>query len=1614
MAYRRSPRRPEATTRVFSFLNVSQSTKRQLFALITAAFILFQPVLLVAQRTRVTKEKNPIAVKPQKSPSDTPSPKAAFSSGNLVIYRVGTGGGALASSATAVFLDEYSTSGGSAVQSIAMPTTDSGPNQTLTASGTATSEGMLTRSTDGNYLVVSGYDAAVGTASITSSASGTISRVIGRVNAAGTVDTTTALTDAISGGNPRSAASTNGTDLWISGTSSGGGIRYATLGATTSTQISSTPTNLRHLNIFGGQLYVSSQTGAFRLSTIGTGTPTTTGQTITNLPGYPTATTSPYGHLFADLDAGVAGVDTVYVADDNATGTGGIQKYSLVGGNWTANGSIANTTGLRGLTGVVSGSNVTLFITSPTSLLTVTDTTGYNNTLSGTLTSIATAPANTAFRGVAFAPGDAAPSVSSTSPVDNATGVALNSNVSITFSEPILAVADAFDINCTTSGNVPFLTSSSDQVTFTLDPQINFANSEVCTVTVEADNVTDQDGSDPPDNMAADYVFDFTTVAATPTLNISDVTQNETNAGTTTFTFNVTLTVPAGGGGVTFDIATADGTAEDDNPATEDNDYVAQSLTGQTISSGTGPYQFNVAVNGDATTETNETFFVNVTNIVGATPGDPQGQGTITNDDIATTPIHDIQGNGATSPLNGSVGVVTTGIVTLLRTGSNAGNGTANGFFLQDPNADADPNTSEGIFVFTSTVPTYTAGGAVAVGDELFVTGTVTEFTSGTGTITEITSVSNITVIDTGNPLPAAVTLDAIILDPAAQPTQPQLEKYEAMRMTGASLISVAPNDNFFDVYTVLSSVPRSMREPGIPFSDPIPPDPTSGTPDANIPIWDENPERIKLDFNGRAGAPNNFYTSNVTFTNITGPLDFAFSEYRIIPDAAPTASANMSAVAVPVPTASEFTVAGFNIENFDNDTTQRQKAALGIRDIMRLPDIIGVIEILNLASLQALRDEVNTISPGAAYEAYLIPTPVSGITQNVGYLVNTARVSVDAGSPTQERTSDTYIDPATGNPDDTHDRPPLVLRAHVDPTGANLPVIVVVNHPRSFIDAGLVGSPGPTVRAKRKAQAESLAGLFQELQTNNPTTSVIAVGDYNSYQFNSGYDDSIAVMKGSPTADDQIVVDASADVVNPNFSNLIDSVPADQRYTFIFEGTPQALDHVLVNTVGLSRNTRIEIAHMNADFPDSPASAFETNAAIPERNSDHDAPVAYFSLTAQQAAGSILISEFRFRGPGGSEDEFVELYNNTDSDITVSTTDGSAGWTVVSSTGAELCTLPSATTTIPARGHYLCTNVVGYSLSDYGGIGAASGDTGWLGTDIPDGGGVALFRTNNPANYTISERLDAAGYSGVNAQYREGAGFPAPIDEDNTVSPIQYAFVRSMTRATGGLPKDTGDNAADFIGVSTNGSPTAQGQYLGAPGPENLFSPINRNSQFTVGLLDPSAPSTAPPNRVRDMNPVTNGTFGTMTVRRTYTNNTGAPVTRLRFRIVEVTTLPVPPGSGLADLRALNSSTEVIVVGVTPTTVSGTTVEEPPTQLMGGGWNTSLNVPDVDGGSIILNAPVNNGQSISVQFRLGVETPGRYLFFLNIEAENGCVSLPAALPCIPAAKPILKPLIRK
>jgi hypothetical protein len=373
--------------------------------------------------------------------------------------------------------------------------------------------------------------------------------------------------------------------------------------------------------------------------------------------------------------------------------------------------------------------------------------------------------------------------------------------------------------------------------------------------------------------------------------------------------------------------------------------------------------------------------------------------------------------------------------------------------------------------------------------------------------------------------------------------------------------------------------------------------------------------------------------------------------------------------------------------------------------------------------------------------------------------------------------------------------------------------------------------------------------------------------------------------------------------------------------------------------------------------------------------------------VTFCQLPRPLLVSEFRLRGAAGPKDEFVELYNNSDTPINVCTTDSSGGWTVAArmATGASsapVFTVPNGTV-IPARGHYLAVNSSpsgGYSLgSTPAGVNStATGDISFT-ADIEDNSGVALFGTANPANFSAATRLDAAGFGGATGAipdlYREGGGL-ASVGTQNG----EYTLYRKLTSASGGLPQDTGNNAADFSLVATGGGSYGSLQAaLGAPGPENLSSPVQRNSSFGMTNLDISQGSSVPPNRVRDftMDAANNSTFGTLSIRRTVTNNTGGSVTRLRFRLVSLTTWPAP--GGVADLRARTSpDVQVQVQGVTRT-VKGTTLEQPPDQVNGGGYNSAMTVS--------LPQPLAPGASVDVQFLLGLQQTGSFSFLINIEA---------------------------
>lgn len=643
---------------------------------------------------------------------------------------------------------------------------------------------------------------------------------------------------------------------------------------------------------------------------------------------------------------------------------------------------------------------------------------------------------------------------------------------------------------------------------------------------------------------------------------------------------------------------------------------------------------FDDGTNGDVTAGNNTFSFSTVVTIT-TTPGtkslpisisDAQGRSgsaTITLT-VTTAPlnlsIHDIQGPGDTSPVAGKL-VSTTGIVTAV---------VSNGFFIQNPDnaVDADPNTSEGIFVFTSSRPTAVA----AVGNLVQVTGTVNEFIPSSDpnspSSTEIGGPS-ISLISSGNPLPTPITLTAADTDPAGPIDQ--LEKYEGMRVHVDVMTVSGPTDGNLNeanatstsngvFFGVIAGIPQPFREPGIQLPDPLP----AGAP-ATVTRWDTNPEILRVNTAVQSGSTVLDVTTGATVTNLTGPLDFNSRFYSILTDPGAVATGNISAIPVPVPALNELTIANFNMERFFDTvddpgtsdvaltptafTNRLNKASLAIRNVLNMPDIIGVEEMEHLTTLQALASKVSADAiaagqPDPNYQAFLVEgNDVGGI--DVGLLVKS---TINVISVEQVGKDTTFIQP-DGTSALLNDRPPLVMMATASQPNSDtsLPFTMVVNHLRSLLS---IDDPvdGPRVRAKREAQAEFVANLLQSHQAAGE--NVIQVCDCNSFEFSDGYVDVIGAILGRPVPADQVVL-ASPDLVDPDFTDLVTTLPHDQQYSYDFNGSHQVLDHVVVNSTLLSKLSRFAIARNDADFPE----VFRNDPNRPERISDHDMPVAYFTL---------------------------------------------------------------------------------------------------------------------------------------------------------------------------------------------------------------------------------------------------------------------------------------------------------------------------------------------------------------------------------------------------------------
>ena len=323
--------------------------------------------------------------------------QAQFTAGNLVVLRDGTGSSALTSAGTAIFLDQYTTSG-TFVNSLAVPSTGA---SALVNSGTAGSEGALNLSANGQYLVIAGYNAAAGTASIASSASATVPRGVATVDAGGNYTLAATTSTALSGNNIRSGTTDGSGNFWAVGAgAAGSGVMYYNT-ATTAITNSASSGNNRVIQDIGGNLYFSTGSGTTRGIYQISGTPTTTGNTAVSLINTSSlGSASPYDFAFN------ANLTIAYIADSDAyttsAGLGGIEKWTYNGTAWVFQYSLPTVgVGADGLAVDFSAANPIIYATSAdgTSLFDLTDTGS-----SSTPSLLDTASANEAFRGLEFSP----------------------------------------------------------------------------------------------------------------------------------------------------------------------------------------------------------------------------------------------------------------------------------------------------------------------------------------------------------------------------------------------------------------------------------------------------------------------------------------------------------------------------------------------------------------------------------------------------------------------------------------------------------------------------------------------------------------------------------------------------------------------------------------------------------------------------------------------------------------------------------------------------------------------------------------------------------------------------------------------------------------------------------------------------------------------------------------------------------------------------------------------------------------------------------------------------------------------------------------------------------
>ncbi|PHI18855.1 hypothetical protein CEQ90_16020 [Lewinellaceae bacterium SD302] len=553
--------------------------------------------------------------------------------------------------------------------------------------------------------------------------------------------------------------------------------------------------------------------------------------------------------------------------------------------------------------------------------------------------------------------------------------------------------------------------------------------------------------------------------------------------------------------------------------------------------------------------------------------------------------IHDVQGSGSVSPFLGQLVQLDTSVVTF-----------ANSEFayIQDAEGDGDPNTSEGLLIDDGN--TF----QLVPGDRVLISGQVQELSGQTALGASVT----INKLSSGTPLTPVAFDPGTSLVNGASP----LERFEGM-LLNFSVTAASGSDDFNSVDVHVTSVDRPFREPGL-----LPP----GLPD--LPVFDGNPELMNYDPNG-LGQSNFIFHNAGDVIEGTGILEqFSFG-YELSPIEPTTVELVEPTRPVRARTDDEITVASLNtlfLRNDESDYGLRlNKIVAYIGEQLHFPDVLAIQETGGSDEIEDLIFRLRQLDPELGdYQGFAPPD--EGFL-NVAYLVHN-RIDPPAFT---ELGSNEFC--SCGG--FLHNRPPLLVELNV-PGDESTTLRVLNLHIRSLngVDDDV------EVRIRRNEQAISIANMVENLRDEN----LVVVGDYNAFQFTDGYVDVFNQISGLPSLGAQFPVE---EIVNPPLVNAAASLPEEEQYSFVFQGSAQQLDHCLHNELsGLTVN-EFAFARGNSDASIN----YANNAFQLARASDHDGFVLYLGideLSSTKNTNTRNLTSLRFvnPSPAGAEIQFYNL----------------------------------------------------------------------------------------------------------------------------------------------------------------------------------------------------------------------------------------------------------------------------------------------------------------------------------------------------------------------------------